>query len=218
MVKLSLRQKGLGAGRNFTSKFSNRNTFPIQIYLTRVETSGGKTSVGFWFRSLSYHCYIPSTTSTRHADTFKFFPKHFDFHRITNSAYLFQSAEDIISILSNKKSISSHPSLSFGPPIINAYLQVDLILQCAVQTPPTPPPHLTPKIDKLPSSFPRVHIPLLQRVNPFPLLRVPTSNPHRYTTRHTCHQQPLPIFSTATAVIDTNTGAKSSLQTHRSGP
>ena len=42
----------MGAGGNFTRKVSNSNTLPIQIYLTLVETSGGTTSVGLWFRSL----------------------------------------------------------------------------------------------------------------------------------------------------------------------
>ena len=125
-----------------------------------------------------YHCYIPSTASTRHADTVEFFPNHFDFPRTTNSTYLCQAAEDIISILSNKKSIYSHPSLSFGPPILNAYLQVAHILHRDVQTPPTPPPHLTPNIDKLPSSLPRVHTLSIPRVDPLPLPRVPTSTPH----------------------------------------
>ena len=49
-----MRQKGSGAGRNFTRTFSKSNTLPIQISLTLVETSGGMTSVGLWFRSLSW--------------------------------------------------------------------------------------------------------------------------------------------------------------------
>ena len=53
MVKVSLRQKGSGAGINFISKVSKSNTFPIQISLTLVETSGGTTSVDLWFQSLS---------------------------------------------------------------------------------------------------------------------------------------------------------------------
>ena len=53
MVKSYLRQKGLVAGRNFTRKVFKSNTLPIQISLTLVETSGGTTSVGLWFRSLS---------------------------------------------------------------------------------------------------------------------------------------------------------------------
>ena len=53
MVKESLRQKGSGAGRNFTIKVSNSNTLPIQISLTLVETLGGTSSVGLWFRILS---------------------------------------------------------------------------------------------------------------------------------------------------------------------
>ena len=47
-----------------------------------------------------YCCYIPSTSSTRNADTVEFFPKHFDFPRTTNSTYLRQAAKEIISILS----------------------------------------------------------------------------------------------------------------------
>ena len=128
--------------------------------------------------SRCYHCYIPSIESTRLMDTVKFFLKHFDFPRITNSAYLRQSAEDIISILSNKKAVSLHPSLYFGTPIPNAYLQVDRILQRAVQTPPTPQPHLSPSIDKLPSSLLRVRTPSLPRVNSPPLPRLSTSTPH----------------------------------------
>ena len=53
MVKASLLQKGSGAERNFTRNVSKINTLPIQIFLTLVETSGGKTSVGLWFRGLS---------------------------------------------------------------------------------------------------------------------------------------------------------------------
>ena len=50
--KASLRRKGLGAGRIFNIKVSKSKTLPIQISLTLVETSGGTTSVGLWFRSL----------------------------------------------------------------------------------------------------------------------------------------------------------------------
>ena len=60
-----MRQKGLGTGRKFTSKFSNRNTFPIQISLTVIETLGGTTSAGIWFQSLSaeegWHFFIQKT-------------------------------------------------------------------------------------------------------------------------------------------------------------
>ena len=153
-----------------------------------------------------------------HADTVEFFLKHFELPRITNSTYLRQPAEDIISILSNKKSIYSRPSLSFGTPILSNYLHIARILRRDVQTSPTPRPRLPPNIYKLPSSLPRVLTPSLPRVNPPPLPRVPTSTPHRYPTRHTRHQQHRPIISTAASVIDTNTGAKSSLHTLRSGP
>ena len=49
-----------------------------------------------------------------------FFLKHFNFPKFTKSTYLNQAAEDIISILSNKKPISFPPSLSFGSPILNS--------------------------------------------------------------------------------------------------
>ena len=111
------------------------------------------------------------------------------------------------------KSISSHPSLSFVPPIFNAYLQVEHILRRAAQTPPTPPPHLTPNIDKLPASLPRVRTLSLPRVKPLPLPRFPASPPHWYPTRHTCHNQLRPVHATTVAVDDTITGAKTSLQT-----
>ena len=51
--KAYLRRKGSGAGRKFTSKVSKSNTLPIQISLILVKTSGGTTSAGIWFRSLS---------------------------------------------------------------------------------------------------------------------------------------------------------------------
>ena len=97
-----------------------------------------------------YHCYIPTTVSTRHTNTVEFFPNYFNFPKVTNSTYLCQSAEGIISILYKKHNPSSHPSLSFGSPILNAYLQVSQILQRAAQTPP-PTPMYTPLIHgKLP--------------------------------------------------------------------
>ena len=49
-----------------------------------------------------YHYYTPLTAPTRHKDTVKFLPNHFNFLGTTNSTYFCQAAEDIISILSNK--------------------------------------------------------------------------------------------------------------------
>ena len=97
-----------------------------------------------------YHCYIPTTAPPRHADTVDFLPKHFNFLKVTNSTYLIQAAEDIISILSDKHTISSHPSLYFGYPILNYYSQVAQILQRSVQTLPNPPTQPTLDIVKLP--------------------------------------------------------------------
>ena len=164
-----------------------------------------------------YHCYISTNASTRHSDTVEFFPKHFNLPKVTNSTYLRQAAEDIISILSDKKAISSHPSLYFGSPIYNSYLQVVHILRLSDQTPPTPPLYLLLNIGKLPSSLLRVRTPSLPRFNPLPLPRVPASPPNCYPTRHTRHNQPRPVFATAAAVIDTVTGAKFSLHTLQAG-
>ena len=66
--KASLRWKGLGAGRNFTSKVSKSNTLPIQISLTLVETLVGTTSVGLWFWSFSQDTITRSTLSLTHHD------------------------------------------------------------------------------------------------------------------------------------------------------
>ena len=142
--------------------------------------------------------------------------QYFSFPKVTNSTYLRQAAEGIISILSKKHNPSSHPSLSFGSPILNAYLQVAQILQRSVQTPPPPPLHTPPIHGKLPSSVPRVSTPSLPRVDPPPLPRVPST--HRYPTRHTQQNQPRPAVTTSASVINTTTGAKSSLQTLRSSP
>ena len=114
--------------------------------------------------------------------------------------------------------MSLHPSISIVSPILTSYFHVAQILRRAVQTPPTPPPHPPPDLGKLPSSLPRFRTPSLPRVNPLPLPRVPALPPHWYPTRHNRHNQPRPVVATAAAVIDTIIGAKSSLQTHRSGP
>ena len=151
---------------------------------------------------------------TQHTD--EFFPNYFNFPKVTDSTYLRQAAEDIISILSNKHATSLHPSLSFGSPILNSYLQVAHILQLAVQTPPTPPPQTPQDLVKLPSSLPGVYKPSLLRLNPPPLTRVPAT--YWYPTRHTRHNQPRPAVATAAAVINTTTGDKSSLQNLRSVP
>ena len=125
-----------------------------------------------------YHCYIQTTVSTRHASTVEFFPKSFNFPKVTDSTYLCQAVEDIISILSKKHTPSTHPSIAFGSPILNAYLQVAHILRHAAQTPP-PTPLPTPLLHgKLPSSIPRVSTPSLLRVDLPPLPRVPST--HRY--------------------------------------
>ena len=160
---------------------------------------------------LCYHCYIPTTASTRHANTVKFFQKYFNFPKVTDSTYLRQAAEDIVRILSNKHTNYSHPSLSFGSPILNSYLQVTQILLLAVQTPLPLLHKLTRTMKNSPHLFRGCARHHFRGWNPPPLPRVPTT--HRYPTRHTRHNQPRPVVSTAAAVINTTTGAKSSLQT-----
>ena len=212
------------AGINGKFNFNTTTLAPPGTKLLFHEAASNRPScythdVNVWYNAPSlnhyccYHCYIPTTVSTRHADTVEFFPKHFNFPKVTNSTYLRQTAEDIIIILSNKHAICSHPSRSFGSPILNSYFQVAQILRRAVQTPPTPLPHRLSDLGKLPSSLPRVCTPSLPRENPLPLPSVPASLPHWYPTQHTCHDQPCLVFATANTVIDTITDAKSSLQT-----
>ena len=105
------------------------NATPIAPPRTKVlvyESSSTRPSfsthaVNWWYirPSLHYYCcyhwYIQSTASTRHADKVELLPNQFDFSRITNSTYLRQTAEEIISILSKKSHLFA-PLTIFGPP------------------------------------------------------------------------------------------------------
>ena len=112
------------------------NTTPLDPPGTKVlvpEAASNRTSfiphaVDGWYigpslnRYRCYQYYIPTTAPNRQADTVEFLIKHFNFPKFTNSTYLRQAAEDIISILSKKQAISFHPSLCFGYRILNSYL------------------------------------------------------------------------------------------------
>ena len=93
-----------------------------------------------------YRCYtyfIPSTGGKINADTVVFFPESIPFPSITSEQYLHQDATNIHAILQlPEKSI---PSLTYGSPIINAYIQVAQILKRATSLPisiPAPLPRV----------------------------------------------------------------------------
>ena len=93
-----------------------------------------------------YECFIPSTGGKMNADTVEFFPQHIPFPNVTSEQYLHQAASDILHILqSPSKNI---PSLQYGSPISNAYIQVAQILKSATNKP-------TPYV---PTIFPRQYL------------------------------------------------------------
>ena len=81
-----------------------------------------------------YRCYkffIPKTNTTRDATTVDWFPTAIKYPQITTETYLKQTAEDLLHILSQ----STHKpttTLTFGSPIMNAYIQIATILQRAI--------------------------------------------------------------------------------------
>jgi hypothetical protein len=145
------------------------NTTPLAPPGTRIvvhENSNNRTSFGThatdgWYIGPAldhyrcYHCYIPSTASTRNADTVDFFPKQVPFPKTNTDDYLRQAAEDIVSILSTKR--TSNPSLTYGSPITNAYTHIAQILRRATTPPSAPaPPTLPAPLPRVPAPLPRV--------------------------------------------------------------
>ena len=78
-----------------------------------------------------YKCYMPETCRERDADTVEFFPQKIPFPQVTTDDYLRQAATDIHHIL--KSDQPKLPTLQYGTPVTNAYIQVAQILKRATQ-------------------------------------------------------------------------------------
>lgn len=92
-----------------------------------------------------YRCcriYIPTTNKIRIADTVQFFPYQIPFPTATLTTYLQQTADDMLHILQNTG--NTVPSLSFGHPIVNAYVQIAKILKRAASIPTPSEPTTSP--------------------------------------------------------------------------
>ena len=158
----------------------------VVVHHNKITTSGIHSLDG-WYVGPSmnhyrcYTCVIPSTGGKMYADTVDFFPENVSFPTVTSEQYLHEATTDILIILqSPEKSI---PSLTYGSPITNTYIQVAQILKRATSQPVS---HPTSTKSSTPGSFPRVpkatHAPLprvsLQDTEPLPrvLNLKPTSN------------------------------------------
>ena len=73
--------------------------------------------------------------SERNADTVECFPTTTPFPQVTTDDYLCQAATDILVILQEAQ--KSTPSLEYGSPTTNAYIQLAQILKRATKQPST---------------------------------------------------------------------------------
>jgi hypothetical protein len=85
-----------------------------------------------------HKCYIPSTFGIRDALTVDWFPHQVPFPTVTADEYLRQTAADMLTLLQDQTA-NPIPSLTYGSPITNAYIQIAQILKRATARPePTP--------------------------------------------------------------------------------
>ena len=80
-----------------------------------------------------FRCYMPETHSERNVDTVEFFPVTTPFPKVATEDYLRQAAKDILDILQEPQKII--PSLQYGSPTTNAYIQLAQILKRATRQP-----------------------------------------------------------------------------------
>ena len=133
-----------------------------------------------------YRCYkifVPATQDTRDCLTVEWFPRTIPYPKVNQLEYLRQTADDLLHLL-NPKNTSSFPSLEFGSPLKNAYIQIAKILNRTTANPtkdghecrelhtsdPTDPPNASiPPMPALPSPPPTP--PLFRRppLSPRPL-------------------------------------------------
>ena len=133
-----------------------------------------------------WRCYFTDTMHERDVLKVDFFPEKIAFPTLSRDAYLKQTAEDMLHLLTNDATDSSpvHDPLAFGPPVLNAYAKIADILRRAIKPPPPPPtevvlepPVATPQpaqpSPRVPTIPQLVHEPPPQVVVPVPPPRVP---------------------------------------------
>ena len=133
-----------------------------------------------------YRCYtifFPSTQRTRECISLQWFPQSIPFPKVSQLEYLRQTADDLLLLLGKPGLRPLFPSLEFGSPTRNAYLEIARLLKRAT-TPPSPPADIThpdspPPVNILETSpVPTPPMPPLPSPPPTPLhLQRPLSPP-----------------------------------------
>jgi hypothetical protein len=141
-----------------------------------------------------WRCYLPDTRAEVDVLKVDFFPEKTPFPLFNREAYLKQTAEDMLQLLTPTAADPSQPPLEFGPPILNAYWHVADILRRAFRLPPRTPrlstapilplvttpltpelsptlPPVSPSVEPLQTTIP---IPIPLPSPPVPLPRVPS--------------------------------------------
>jgi hypothetical protein len=127
-----------------------------------------------------HKCYIPTTFGVRDALTVDWFPHKVPFPKVGTNEYLRQTATDMLTLLQGTQA-QPLPSLTYGSPISNAYIQIAKILKQATALPlPMNQPEtlIAPPVPE--QRVPIVQLPALdQRVQPpsAPYLLAPATNP-----------------------------------------
>jgi hypothetical protein len=127
-----------------------------------------------------HKCYIPTTFGVRDALTVDWFPHKVPFPKVGTDKYLRQTATNMLALFEGTQS-QPLPSLTYGSPISNAYIQIANILKQATAL---PLPMNQPKTLGAPP-VPEQRVPIVQppalkqRVQPpsAPPLLAPSPNP-----------------------------------------
>ena len=161
LLRSSRRQPNLSAHACLFGNFDFNRT-PLAVPGTRViihETSDQRPTFaphgtdGFYVGpSLEhYRCYkvfVPATQSLRDSVTVEWFPSSVPFPKVGQDEYLRQTADDLLTLLENQPQASVYPSLQFGSPTKNAYVEIARILKRLTSpTDPAPSPSLVPPVD-----------------------------------------------------------------------
>ena len=165
LLRSSRRQPRLSA---YTCLFGNFdfNRTPLSVPGTKVVahdppsqryTFAPHGTVGYYVGPAleHYRCYtifFPTTQRTRECISLQWFPQSVPFPKVNQLEYLQQTADDLLLLLGKPTSRPLFPSLEFGSPTRNAYLDIARLLKRAT-TPPGTTLDLT-----LPDAPPPVHI------------------------------------------------------------